>query len=92
MDHGIASALTAFGMLARGNAFTNQLSIGGSTPAVPPLPGKIDGDETGGLAKHGRMEGDVSMTRKDAGIGDNVHFQNDLFDTVRTPLPTAYFH
>jgi hypothetical protein len=28
-------------------------------------------------------EGDVSMTRQDAAIGDNRNFQVDLYDTVR---------
>ena len=40
--------------------FVNKLSIGGVSPLVPPLPGKIDGPETGGIAKHGRFEGDYS--------------------------------
>ncbi|KAF7352166.1 Cloroperoxidase [Mycena venus] len=35
---------------------------------------------TGGIAKHGRFEGDVSLTRADAFIGDNRHFQNKLYD------------
>ncbi len=30
-----------------------------------------------------RITGDVSMTRQDFDIGDNRHFQNSLFDTVR---------
>jgi len=46
---------------------------------VPPLPGQIDGPVTRGLAAHGRFEGDVSMTRQDAAIGDNKNFQTDLF-------------
>ena len=37
--------------------FTNQISIGGASPLVPPLPGMIDGPVTGGIAKHGRFEG-----------------------------------
>ncbi|KAF8067669.1 Chloroperoxidase [Lyophyllum atratum] len=79
MDYDLASGLTAFGILSRGNAFINKLSIGLDTPHIPPLPGKIDGPITRGLAAHGRFEGDVSMTRQDAAIGDNRNFQADLF-------------
>lgn len=28
------------------------------------------------------LQGDVSMTRQDAAIGDNVHFQDSLYDEV----------
>ncbi|GLB39248.1 putative peroxidase, family 2 [Lyophyllum shimeji] len=79
MDYDLASGLTAFGMLARGNPYINKLSIGLDTPLIPPLPGKIDGPITRGLAAHGRFEGDVSMTRQDFAIGDNIHFQRELF-------------
>jgi len=86
MDYGLASALTSFGMLARGNAFIDLLSIGGPVPEIPALPGKIDGPVAGGLATHGRFEGDVSMTRQDAAIGDNRHFQVDLYDELLVTL------
>jgi len=43
--------------LARGNAFLNLLSIGGESPLIPPLPGNIDKQVPGGIAKHGRFEG-----------------------------------
>ncbi|KAG6879833.1 hypothetical protein C0992_010791 [Termitomyces sp. T32_za158] len=79
MDYDLASGLTAFGMLARGNSFTDQLSIGLDSKLIPPLPGNIDGNMTRGLAAHGRFEGDVSMTRQDWAIGDNIHFQPELF-------------
>ncbi|KAJ7650727.1 Chloroperoxidase [Roridomyces roridus] len=72
--------MVANNMLTRGNVFTNQLSIGGVSPLVPPYPGEIDGPETGGIAKHGRFEGDASMTRADAFIGDNRNFQDILYD------------
>ncbi|KAG6890071.1 hypothetical protein C0992_003169 [Termitomyces sp. T32_za158] len=65
--------------MARGNAYINKLSIGLESPLIPPLPGEIDGNRTRGLGAHGRMEGDVSMTRQDWAIGDSVHFQPDLF-------------
>ncbi|KAJ7588830.1 Chloroperoxidase [Mycena floridula] len=67
-------------ILTRGNPFANKISIGGVSPLVPPLPGKIDGPETAGIAKHGRIEGDASLTRADAFIGDNRNFQEALFD------------
>lgn len=72
--------MAANNMLTRGNPFIDKLSIGGVSPLVPPLPGKIDGPETGGIAKHGRFEGDASMTRADAFIGDNRDFQDLLYD------------
>jgi len=74
------AVMAANNMLTRGNPFINKLSIGGVSPFVPPLPGKIDGPETGGIAKHGRFEGDASMTRADAFIGDNRDFQDILYD------------
>ncbi|KAF8062548.1 hypothetical protein FPV67DRAFT_1673020 [Lyophyllum atratum] len=79
MDYDLASGLAAFGMLARGNPFLDKISIGLDTPLIPPLPGKIDGPITRGVAAHGRFEGDVSMTRQDASIGDNRNFQADLY-------------
>jgi len=72
--------MAANNMLTRGNMFIDKLSIGGASPLVPPLPGKIDGPVTGGIAKHGRFEGDASMTRADAFIGDNRDFQDILYD------------
>jgi len=72
--------MAAINMLTRGNPFVNKISVGGVSPLVPPLPGKIDGPETGGIAKHGRFEGDASMTRADAFIGDNRNFQDILYD------------
>ncbi|KAJ6580368.1 Chloroperoxidase [Mycena vulgaris] len=66
--------------LTRGNPFVNKISIGGVSPFVPPLPGQIDGPETQGIAKHGRVEGDASMTRSDVHIGDNRNFNQTLWD------------
>ncbi|KAH8806856.1 hypothetical protein DL96DRAFT_1629939 [Flagelloscypha sp. PMI_526] len=62
MEHDLASGLAAFAMLARGNSYTNQVSIG--------------------IATHGRFEGDVSMTRRDAAVGDNVHLDPQLFQQL----------
>ncbi|KAJ7655390.1 Chloroperoxidase [Mycena rosella] len=72
--------MAANNMLTRGNPFIDKLSIGGVSSLVPPLPGQIDGPETGGIAKHGRFEGDASLTRADAFIGDNRDFQDILYD------------
>ncbi|KAJ7125196.1 Chloroperoxidase [Mycena epipterygia] len=58
--------MAANNMLTRGNPFIDKVSIGGTSPLVPPLPGKIDGD--------------ASMTRADAFIGDNRNFQDILYD------------
>lgn len=49
--------LSSHTQLARGNAFIDRMSIGGPSPLVPPLPGKIDGPVAGGIATHGRFEG-----------------------------------
>ncbi|KAJ7207662.1 hypothetical protein C8J57DRAFT_1403170 [Mycena rebaudengoi] len=72
--------MVAGNMLTRGNMFANKLSIGGVSPLVPPLPFELDGPETGGLSKHGHLEGDASMTRADAFLGDNIHFQENLYN------------
>ncbi|KAF7329941.1 Cloroperoxidase [Mycena kentingensis (nom. inval.)] len=85
-DLNLAVIMTANNMLARGNVFTNKVSIGGVSPLVPPLPGQIDGPETGGIAKYGRIEGDASMTRADAFLGDNRNFQDILFDLALLQL------
>ncbi|KAJ7622575.1 Chloroperoxidase [Mycena polygramma] len=79
-DRDLSSGLAALNMLTRGNPFVNKLSIGGISPLVPPLPGKIDGPETQGIAAHGRVEGDASMTRSDVHIGDNRNFNQTLWD------------
>ncbi|KAJ6550806.1 Chloroperoxidase [Mycena vulgaris] len=67
-------------MLTRGNPFVNKISIGGVSPFVPPLPGQIDGPVTQGISKHGRVEGDASMTRSDVHIGDNHNFNQTLWN------------
>ncbi|KAF7309995.1 Cloroperoxidase [Mycena indigotica] len=76
----LGASMISNNMLTRGNAFVNKISIGGVSPDVPALPYNIDGPVTGGIAKHGRFEGDASMTRADAFIGDNRNFQNRLYD------------
>ncbi|KAJ6497535.1 hypothetical protein C8R45DRAFT_130331 [Mycena sanguinolenta] len=76
----LGATMLANNFLTRGNVFIDKISIGGVSPLVPPYPGEIDGPETGGIAKHGRFEGDASMTRADAFIGDNRDFQDILYD------------
>ncbi|KAJ7186452.1 Chloroperoxidase [Mycena filopes] len=80
LDRGAASNLAAQNMLTRGNPFVNKISIGGVSPLVPPLPFQSDGPATQGIAKHGRVEGDASMTRSDVFIGDNRNFNQTLWD------------
>ncbi|KAH8806846.1 Chloroperoxidase [Flagelloscypha sp. PMI_526] len=75
MEYTLASALTAVGMLTRGNAFTNQISIGGPTDKIPPYPDNIDGN----IRSLNFLTCDVSMTRRDAAVGDNVHLDPALF-------------
>ncbi|KAJ6612029.1 Chloroperoxidase [Mycena sp. CBHHK59/15] len=80
LDIAMSSNMAAINILTRGNPFVNKISIGGVSPLVPPLPGKIDGPETQGIAKHGRVEGDGSMTRSDVHIGDNRNFNQTLWN------------
>ncbi|KAJ7253916.1 Chloroperoxidase [Mycena rebaudengoi] len=80
IDRDMASGMAATNLLTRGNPFVNKISIGGVSPFVPPLPFKIDGPQTQGIQKHGRVEGDASMTRADVFIGNNRNFNQTLFD------------
>ncbi|KAJ7270406.1 Chloroperoxidase [Mycena rebaudengoi] len=80
LNRDMASGMAAINMLTRGNPFVNKISIGGVSPFVPPLPGQIDGPQTQGIAKHGRVEGDASMTRSDVHIGNNRNFNQTLWD------------
>ncbi|KAF7359639.1 Cloroperoxidase [Mycena venus] len=80
IDRDMAAGMAALNILTRGNPFVNKISIGLVSPLVPPLPGQIDGPETQGIAKHGRVEGDGSMTRSDVHIGDNRNFNQTLWD------------
>jgi hypothetical protein len=63
-----------------------MVSIGHPSDKVPPLPGCIDGPVAGGLATHGRFEGDVSITRLDKGLGDNADFDPTSFERVSNSL------
>jgi len=90
MDLAFASFVTGFSALARGNANIDMLSIGHPSIEVPPLPGCIDGPEAGGLAKHGRFEGDVSNSRQDAGLGNQVDFSMEIYDGVSPFSPINY--
>lgn len=80
-------AVSALAVLGRGNVLLDKVSIGGEHRLVPPLKGKIDGTP-GGLSKHGRFEGDVSMTRVDAFHGDSGVFRMEMYEEVRVnPFP-----
>jgi len=79
MEADFSAFVVSFATMARGNPNTAMLSIGFESDKVPPLPGCIDGPVAGGLAKHGRFEGDVSSSRTDAGIGDAVNFNSTMF-------------
>jgi hypothetical protein len=81
MGYDFAKAVSSFALLSRGNPLLNKVSLGGESHLIPPLPGKIDGIP-GGLAKHGRFEGDVSMTRQDAALGDHVKLNPDLYNNL----------
>ncbi|KAJ7772244.1 hypothetical protein B0H16DRAFT_1714451 [Mycena metata] len=72
--------------LANGNQFINKISIGGVSEIVPPLPYGIDGPAVQGIAKHGRVEGDASLSRSDVFIGDNRNFNQTLFNEDLTVL------
>ncbi|KAJ7599079.1 Chloroperoxidase [Mycena floridula] len=87
LDRDFSANIAATNMLARGNPFTNQLSIGLESPLVAHIPFHLDGPgRPGGIAKHGRFEGDGSMTRQDANIGDNKDFQDILYDRIMLHL------
>ncbi|KAJ7728879.1 Chloroperoxidase [Mycena metata] len=81
MDQNLIAGMIVPNFLAHGNLFTNKISIGGISPFVPPLPGNIDGPATLGIAKHGRVEGDASLSRSDAFIGDNRNFNQTIWNT-----------
>ncbi|KAJ7171393.1 Chloroperoxidase [Mycena filopes] len=66
-DQNVIAGMAAVNFLARGNVFVNKISIGSISKFVPPSPGKIDGPETQGIAKHGRVEGDAL-----SGTGHNL--------------------
>ncbi|KDQ53210.1 hypothetical protein JAAARDRAFT_210155 [Jaapia argillacea MUCL 33604] len=83
VDYNFSVALASFALLSRGNVLLDLVSLGLESPLVPPLPGNLDGIP-GGLGKHGRFEGDVSMTRQDYALGDNIHFQPDMYDNLLT--------
>ncbi|KZV89950.1 Cloroperoxidase, partial [Exidia glandulosa HHB12029] len=75
-----ALVITYAAFLVDGNPLTNLMSIGGSsrlTGPSPPAPAVV-----GGLSRHGTFEGDASMTRSDAFLGDNHSFNETLFQQL----------
>ncbi|KAJ7020714.1 Chloroperoxidase [Mycena alexandri] len=80
VDRVMGGNMVALNFLANGNQFVNKISIGGISEFVPPLPHGIDGPAVQGIAKHGRVEGDASLSRSDVFIGDNRNFNKTLFN------------
>ncbi|KAJ7874621.1 hypothetical protein B0H13DRAFT_2348460 [Mycena leptocephala] len=86
IDRDMGANMAALNLLTRGNPFLNKISVGGISPFVPPLPFKIDGPQTQGIAKHGRVEGDGSITRADVFIGDNRNLNQTLWNMALEQL------
>ncbi|KZV89111.1 Cloroperoxidase [Exidia glandulosa HHB12029] len=76
----LATLVTYGAFLVDGNPLTNLMSIGSTsrlTGPAPPKPALVSG-----LSTHGTFEGDASMTRSDAFLGDNHSFNETLFDQL----------
>ncbi|KAH7100840.1 Chloroperoxidase [Auriculariales sp. MPI-PUGE-AT-0066] len=86
MHPDVAGFLVGYGVLTRGNANLAMLSIGDADDElIPALPGCLDGKVAGGISKPGRFEGDISLTRSDAGsspTGDAAKFNPALYDQL----------
>ncbi|KAJ2923951.1 heme-thiolate peroxidase, partial [Candolleomyces eurysporus] len=79
MENAIAIFVTYAAMLVDGNLLTNKISIGRKSQKTgpdPPPPATAGGLSTPGLGP----EGDASLTRGDAALGDNDSFNQTLFD------------
>ncbi|KZV98543.1 aromatic peroxygenase precursor [Exidia glandulosa HHB12029] len=75
-----AVLVTYAAFLVNGNHLTNLLSLGGMswlTGHAPPPPALASG-----LNTHGTFEGDASLTRSDAFLGDNHSFNETLFQQL----------
>jgi hypothetical protein len=82
LGHKFAKFLVSFATLARGNPEMGLLSIGGESPMVTQSSSFIDGIIPGGIAKHGRFEGDLSISRNDFHLGNHINFQQNIFDML----------
>ncbi|KZV84338.1 Cloroperoxidase [Exidia glandulosa HHB12029] len=72
--------VTYAAFLVNGNLLTNLMSIGGIsrlTGPAPPAPALASG-----LNTHGTFEGDASLSRSDAALGDNHSFNETLFQQI----------
>ncbi|KJA15815.1 hypothetical protein HYPSUDRAFT_193960 [Hypholoma sublateritium FD-334 SS-4] len=78
MGYDLAAFVTYAGHIVDGNLLTNKLSIGQATNRTGPPPPPPA--HAGGLSAHGAFEGDASITRGDAYLGDNDSFNATLFD------------
>ncbi|KAG6373767.1 heme-thiolate peroxidase [Boletus reticuloceps] len=76
LGHQFASFLCYTAFLTDGNHLTNLMTIGQNTTT--------HGHPTTGLNTHGHFEGDASMSRDDAYLGNNINFNETLFDAVCT--------
>ncbi|KAJ7595404.1 hypothetical protein C8J56DRAFT_1159892 [Mycena floridula] len=87
LERDFAANIAATNMMTRGNPFANKLSMGRESPLVPHIPFHLDGPGLpGGTGKHGRFEGDGSLSREDANLGNNKDFQDILFDRMLLQL------
>jgi hypothetical protein len=85
LENSISVFVTYAAMLTDGNLLTNKISIGRKSPKTgpdPPPPATAGGLSTPGLGP----EGDASLTRVDAALGDNNGFNQNLFDQVSVHL------
>ncbi|KAG6373784.1 heme-thiolate peroxidase [Boletus reticuloceps] len=72
MGYQFASFLCYSAFVTDGNQLTNLMTIGANTTT--------DGQLATGINTHGNFEGDASLTRDDAYLGNNFNFNKTLFD------------
>ncbi|KAF8139008.1 aromatic peroxygenase precursor, partial [Boletus edulis] len=75
LGHQFASFLCYTAFLTDGNHLTNLMTIGANTTT--------HGQPTTGINTHGHFEGDASMSRDDAFLGNNFNFNEILFDAFQ---------
>ncbi|PWN45855.1 hypothetical protein IE81DRAFT_363690 [Ceraceosorus guamensis] len=73
----LAVGLSALGLLAGGDIITGKYSLGGQDPRVPNTLGPALG-----INRHGLFELDGSISRSDAGFGDNHSFNQTKWDAL----------
>ncbi|KAH7104010.1 heme-thiolate peroxidase [Auriculariales sp. MPI-PUGE-AT-0066] len=80
MGWNIGTFITYASLLVEGNPLTNLLSIGRHSDLTGPNPEGFPKALVGGIATHGPFEGDTSQSRADFYWGDNVAFNESIFD------------